>query len=66
MTGQASAKTSIYIFTLVINGQDQELLMQSHYLMATLDRIVHFVGSKWNFSMLKLAVRKLNAGTLEG
>jgi len=63
VTGQASAKTSICIFTLVINGQGQELLMQSHYLMATLDRIINFMGRKWNFSMLKLVVHKLNTGT---
>jgi len=47
----------------VISGQGQELLMQPHYLMATLDRIIHFVGRVWNFSVLKLVVHKLTAGT---
>jgi len=63
VTGEASAKICIYMFTIVISGQGQELLMQPHYLMATLDRIIHFVGRVWNFSVLKLVVHKLTAGT---
>jgi hypothetical protein len=66
VTGQASAKTGIYIFTLVINGQGQELLMQSHYLMATLDRIIHFMGRKWNVFIVKAGGTKTERWDLEG
>jgi len=37
--------------------------MRSLYLMGTLDRIIRIVGRKWNFSVLKLVVHKLTAGT---